>query len=425
MAVDHRNGNVMVAQDLLNGDEIYTLHDKVGSEGMAQDDGGSGTEYCHAVEVTPDSGFVMVGSTRSFGSGNDDVYVVRTDSYGDTVWTWTYGGVQNDWANDVKITPEGDYIIVGGTESSGAGNADALVIKLQSDYVPDAPVGYVDLISPGPPDWAYRLNWISGALDHVVFTNFCDGTVGSVGGDAASVGWMASNYADSIVFATTTPLTSGSIDTFWLSHPWCSDQVNWQAGDSLGSVDGPLPVELTTFQAFAADGQVTLSWTTATEENNDYFSVLRDDVEIAQVDGAGNSQTAINYEYIDHAVVNGVTYTYRLISHDINGTMHEYDLTTQATPGRHSLPTEYALYQNHPNPFNPTTQIAFDLKESGFVNLKVFNLLGQEIATLISTQKQAGTHSTTFNANNLPSGIYLYRLEVNDFISHKKMLLMK
>ncbi|MBU1707085.1 T9SS type A sorting domain-containing protein, partial [bacterium] len=97
-----------------------------------------------------------------------------------------------------------------------------------------------------------------------------------------------------------------------------------------------------------------------------------------------------------------------------------------ATENEHALiPDEFALHQNWPNPFNPTTQISFDLKETGFVNLKIYNIMGQEITSLVNSIKTAGTHTITFNANNLPSGIYLYRLEVNDFVSHKKMLLLK
>ena len=142
------------------------------------------------------------------------------------------------------------------------------------------------------------------------------------------------------------------------------------------------------------------------------------------MDGAGNSQTAINYEYTDQAVVNGVTYTYRLISHDINGTVHEYEQTAQATPEA-PIPVEYALDQNFPNPFNPNTTISYALKDAGFVTLKVYNLLGQEVANLVSQRMEAGNYTAGFNGSNLPSGIYVYRLEVNDFAATKKMVLMK
>jgi hypothetical protein len=145
---------------------------------------------------------------------------------------------------------------------------------------------------------------------------------------------------------------------------------------------------------------------------------------VGRVEGSGNSQTTQNYEYVDRAVVNDVTYTYRLLSHDINGAAHEYDMMAEATPGS-PIPTEYALEQNHPNPFNPNTSISYSVKEVGFVSLKIYNLLGQEVATLVSKEMAAGRYTVAFAATDLPSGVYVYRLEVNDFTAQKKMVLLK
>jgi uncharacterized delta-60 repeat protein len=90
-----------------------------------------------------------------------------------------------------------------------------------------------------------------------------------------------------------------------------------------------------------------------------------------------------------------------------------------------SLPENFELSQNYPNPFNPTTTIQFSLPQAGDVTLKVYNLLGEEVKTLINEYKQIGNHSIQFNANNLASGIYFYRLQAGSFIETKKMILMK
>jgi hypothetical protein len=193
--------------------------------------------------------------------------------------------------------------------------------------------------------------------------------------------------------------------------------------------DTPLPVELKSFEAVSGDRMVTLNWTTATELNNQYFEVQRSTAAsgwtmVGKVDGVGTSMTEHSYSYVDHAVVNGVTYTYRLLSHDINGEVHEYASTVEATPGA-PMPTEYTLSQNFPNPFNPNTSISYSVKEAGFVNLKVYNLIGQEVATLVAGEMPAGSYTASFTATDLPSGVYVYRLEVNNFTAQKKMVLLK
>ncbi|MDP2362305.1 MAG: T9SS type A sorting domain-containing protein, partial [Ignavibacteria bacterium] len=89
------------------------------------------------------------------------------------------------------------------------------------------------------------------------------------------------------------------------------------------------------------------------------------------------------------------------------------------------LPKDYMLSQNYPNPFNPTTKITYALPKSSLVQIKIFNLLGQEIATLVNEEKSAGFYEMDFNASDLPSGVYLYKLQAGDFVQTKKMILLK
>jgi hypothetical protein len=90
-----------------------------------------------------------------------------------------------------------------------------------------------------------------------------------------------------------------------------------------------------------------------------------------------------------------------------------------------TMPTSYALAQNYPNPFNPTTTINYALPEQAFVRLTVYNVLGQEIATLVNETQDAGSRSVEFNANNLPSGLYFYKISAGNFSDMKKMILLK
>jgi hypothetical protein len=88
-------------------------------------------------------------------------------------------------------------------------------------------------------------------------------------------------------------------------------------------------------------------------------------------------------------------------------------------------PEKYQLLQNYPNPFNPSTKISFSLPERGFVNLTVYNSIGQKIKTLISRTLEAGRHTVNFNAEGLTAGIYFYKIETVGFVSTRKMILLK
>jgi hypothetical protein len=93
--------------------------------------------------------------------------------------------------------------------------------------------------------------------------------------------------------------------------------------------------------------------------------------------------------------------------------------------GNNEVPTVYELSQNYPNPFNPSTTIKYQIPKDGLVTLKVYDILGAEVATLVNEEKIAGKYETNFDASRLASGVYLYRLKVNDFVSVKKMMLLK
>ena len=112
---------------------------------------------------------------------------------------------------------------------------------------------------------------------------------------------------------------------------------------------------------------------------------------------------------------------YRLKQVDYNGT-YSYSKTVEAAA---LLPIEYSLNQNYPNPFNPSTKITYSLPQDNFVSLKVYNILGNEVATLVNEQISAGSHEINFNASNLSSGVYYYTLRTGNFVNTKKFMLLK
>ncbi len=186
------------------------------------------------------------------------------------------------------------------------------------------------------------------------------------------------------------------------------------------------PVELTSFTATSTnDGNVQLNWSTATETNNQTFEIQRKAesgsyVTIGSVQGNGTTTQEHNYSYVDSKVEPG-NYTYRLRQVDFNGSSaysNEVNVKVNA-------PLSFGLQQNYPNPFNPTTIIKYSLDKPGMVKLSVYNVLGQEVSTLVNNYKEAGYYTVNFNASNLPSGTYIYRLQTGNQVSVKKMILMK
>ncbi len=204
---------------------------------------------------------------------------------------------------------------------------------------------------------------------------------------------------------------------------------------SLTSLDvsiaytGPIPVEFTTFAANVAGEKIELTWETATETNNKGFEVERssDDVSFTSIgftDGNGTSAEAHSYSFVDHHATSG-TYYYRLKQVDFDGT-YAYSNTVEVD----FVPTEFSLGQNYPNPFNPTTKIKFALPVAAKVSVKVYNVVGQQVAELVNGQFEIGLHETEFDASKFSSGVYFYSIEAagvdgQSFGTTKKMMLMK
>jgi Peptidase family C25/Propeptide_C25/Secretion system C-terminal sorting domain len=185
------------------------------------------------------------------------------------------------------------------------------------------------------------------------------------------------------------------------------------------------PVELTSFDASVKDGNVILNWATATETNNRGFEIQRKSEsgeysKVGYVPGFGTSSEPKTYSYSDGNLEAGI-YTYRLKQVDFNGA---YNYSNEINANVVS-PIEYTLEQNYPNPFNPGTTIKYSIPKDGFVKLKVYNLLGQEIISLVNNIQRAGRYEVTFDAARFASGVYYYCLETKNYTSMKKMILIK
>jgi hypothetical protein len=189
----------------------------------------------------------------------------------------------------------------------------------------------------------------------------------------------------------------------------------------------PLPVELTSFIATTTAEGVLLNWTTATEINNQGFEIERssDGVEfytVAFVQGAGTSTERREYVYTDKVdYKGGEIFYYRLKQIDLDGGV-QYSNIVEI---EFNVPKDFVLHQNYPNPFNPSTTIKYAVPKTSLVSIKVYDLTGQEVASLVNEMKDAGTYEVKFDARNLASGVYIYRMSADNFTSVKKLNLLK
>ncbi|MBK8983607.1 MAG: T9SS type A sorting domain-containing protein [Ignavibacteria bacterium] len=194
----------------------------------------------------------------------------------------------------------------------------------------------------------------------------------------------------------------------------------------LAYIDPLLPVELSSFVSTISGSSVTLNWATASETNNSGFDIERSSVngtwsKIGNVSGNGTSAVGHNYTYTDKNLSSGI-YNYRLKQIDFNGNFEYFNLSNEVNIG---IPVKYDLSQNYPNPFNPSTSINYDLPVDGNVSLKIFDMSGKELMTLVNEVKTAGYYSVNFNASDLSSGVYFYTITADNFTATKKMMLLK
>ena len=191
-----------------------------------------------------------------------------------------------------------------------------------------------------------------------------------------------------------------------------------------------LPIELSAFTSTVDRNNVRLNWQTTSEINNQSFSIERKHgsdnwSKAGEVQGSGTTHEIKNYRFDDRFLNTG-NYKYRLKQTDVNGNYKYLDLQNEVIVG---IPKEFALSQNYPNPFNPTTKINYDLPFDSKVSIRIYDITGRELSSLVNTIQTAGYYSVQFSGSNMASGIYFYNIiaegNKKNFVSVKKMVLIK
>lgn len=332
-----------------------------------------------------------------------------------------FSDINNGWTvgesgNILKSTDEGEnwYPQVSGT------SVDLNSIDLYNNNIGMCvgSSGVVLLTSNGGDNWISQNAGTTDKLNSVVFTN----------ANSVWIAGMNGTILNSTDLGNTWLTYNGLTGNNLYSAYFTSETTGWVAGSNgtiLKYQVDIVPVELISFTADVKNSNVQLSWKTATETNNFGFDIERrnyraDWVKIGFVEGNGNRTSPKSYLFADNTPIGGNKYQYRLKQIDFDGKFKYSDeVEIEIIPGK------FELYQNYPNPFNPSTRIRYQLPNASNVEIKIFDVLGAEVLTLLNENQEAGIYEVELNAQNLPSGTYIYRIVAGEYLQTKKMILLK
>ena len=347
---------------IYGGQQLYLIKtDSVGNEEWARGYGGSLTGECgNSVRQTSDGGYIIAGYTSAFSPNFTDVWVVKTDAEGDSMWTIALGGNGDENALSVQQCQDGGYIITGFTSSYGSGESDVYLIRLEAQPInlTLTPHNLPIQIPPGGGNFQFDIEIInSDTINAYTIDTFIDITLPS--GFSYPILWredMNLPAGANIIREDLTQLVPGSaLAGDYSYNVYILDHFSWEI----------------------------LVW--------DYFPF-----EKLPGDGAP--------------------------AHNFGWTLNGWDGEEAPTI---AAPIKFALYPAYPNPFNPETIIGFELQAASCVKLLIYDIQGREVARLVNGFKPAGMYEVVFDGAELASGVYFARLEAGEFRQTRKILLVK
>ncbi|GMU99110.1 MAG: hypothetical protein AMXMBFR51_18460 [Ignavibacteriota bacterium] len=349
--------------------------------------GGSEKEVALSLVNADDGGLVITGVTRSFSVGEEDLFILKTNVDGDSLWFKTYGTAGNDGGYGISKTSDGGYIITGQYNWSGLwllkvdASGDTMWTKVFGGNNFEEGVSVIETDDNGYIVCGHSSSFGNGELDVYVIKTDSAGnlqwqkTYGGSGYDEGrSILKRDNGY---LVLGNTDSGTAGEFDYFLIWTDQNGDTVQTKTYGDAGQ-DRCFDVINVGYKYFLIAG-------------TDFNIVTLGDAGLLLIE-SGNSPSDVKPDLM------------------ISG---------------------FSLSDAYPNPFNPTTTIRYEIGEYGYVSLKVYNILGIEVATLVNEEKQAGNYEVEFNSVetshdlSLPSGIYLYQLKVGSYSETKKMVLLK
>jgi hypothetical protein len=431
--------------------------------------GGPDYDYGKSSVMLDDGGFAIAGETGAYRDitnlwQNGDIWLVRTDSEGDTLWTKTYANDGIDEAFSIQQTSDGGFVI-GGALASPQGWYNAGLIRTDMDgdtlwtksykisnqswiqsveETPDG--GFIFTGSFNNDIWLVRTD-----ADGVIIWEKTFGTLGS------DLGIQVKQTSDGGYIVTGLVRPPGTGRDLKLIRTDAEGDTLWTRvynGDTPNSEDRGLDVHVMDDDSFVVLGHAGLKgWLLRVDEQGDTLWTRKYSVglpleTLIQTSDGGFVFGGANLTRTDESgnliwtasLLGGYVQSIHQLSDNVfvvtgsafsEGNLQDlwiHKLGTESTTFLEDdvmTPLGYGLYQNYPNPFNPATTIAYELTEPEFVRLSVFDITGRKVIALVERMQAAGRHTTVFDASGLSSGIYIYRMEAGSFTSSGKMVLVK
>jgi len=415
------------------GDAWLIKTDAFGDTLWTKTFGGSDSDGGNSVLQTQDNGYIILGYTQSFGAGASDVWLIKTDNSGDTLWTKTFGGMYSDAGASVQQTQDDGFIIVGITESFSNGATDAYFIKTNASgdtlwtkslggaFADDAisvqattDLGYIAVgstISFGSSVWLIKMDAFGDTLWTKTFGGmFSDGGTSVL--QTQDNGYIIVGYTESF--------GAGQTDV-WLIKTDSSGNTLWTKTFGGSNGDIGYSVKETKDSGYIITGS-TFSFGAG---NNDIWTIKTDNSgDTLWTKTFGGSGVDIGYSVEETAdggyIITGRTQSFGAGAGDVWLIKLETDSPSVVKNYSDLIPEIFCLSQNYPNPFNPSTKINWQVPVGSWQTLKIYDVLGNEVATLIDEYKPTGSYEVEWNASGLPSGVYFYQLKTKGYVETKR-----
>jgi hypothetical protein len=422
-------------------DLLVIRTDIYGDEMWARSYGGEGYDVGTSIIQNYDEDFVIAGVTSSYGQGYRNIYLIKIDENGDTIWTRTYSPGYNNWVFDLKQTLDSGYVMAGHTVSGDGYGAQALILKIN----PQGELLWSKTYGRTNEDKANSVCEVPGEgfvlTGYTIFPGqFCDLWLlktdysgdtlwtRTYGGDYSDIGEYVDRTFDGgfIMTGRTWSTGHGSYDVYLVKTD-SDGSLEWYRVFGGNGEDGGSVVRQTT------DGEYFIGGYTSSfgEGSVDFYFLKTDAYGSLQwsktVGGPSSDWGQRGLQTSDGGyILVGDRWSFEQDDDYVYLVKLRSDAETGIENGSASaIPGKLSLEQNRPNPFNPVTTFRFSLAEESRIRLTVYDILGHRIETLFEGTVETGRHTITWDASAFPSGVYFARLEAGGQSETIKMVLLK